>query len=162
MKRRANLKAKQESTIRKKQDVAEHKIKSGGITVPGVLRTISDPISIELFKSISIEGSDGSSLRNNTKLSRRQYYARLSAFMRNGMIVRKNGRNYRTAFGRIVYHTMLTLENAFANYYKLKAIDSIALAYDIPSDEHKKILDNLIADPEIRQILSARKNQGPS
>ena len=82
--------------------------------------------------------------------------------MRNGMVVRKHGRNYRTAFGKIIYHTILTLENGFANYYKLKAIDSIALAYDIPSEEHKKILDNLIADPEIRQILSARRNQGPS
>jgi hypothetical protein len=158
MQRRANLKSKQDKSIKKKQDHPEIKTKSDGVTVPSVLRSISDPISIELFKSISNEGSDGSSLRDNTKLSRRQYYSRLSAFMRNGMVARKQGRNYRTAFGRIVYHTILTLDNAFANYYKLKAIDSIGLAYDIPLEEHKKILDNLIADPEIRQILSARKN----
>ncbi len=158
MKRRASLKAKQQGSVRKKEGQNVGKTKSEGITVPSVLRTISDSISIELFKSISVEGSDGPSLRNNTKLTRRQYYSRLSAFMKNGMVARKHGRNYRTAFGRIVYHTILTLENAFANYYKLKAIDSIGLAYDIPLEEHKKILDNLIADPEIRQILSARKN----
>lgn len=162
MKRRARLKSKQHRSISKKQDHAETKIKSEGITVPSVLRTISDSISIELFKSISVEGSDGPSLRNNTKLTRRQYYSRLSAFARNGMVARKHGRNYRTAFGKIVYHTVLTLENAFAHYYKLKAIDSIGLAYDIPLEEHKKILDNLIVDPEIRQILSARRSNNPA
>jgi hypothetical protein len=162
MRRRAKLKSKQGSSVRKKQDLADLRTKTLGITIPSVLRTVSDPISIELFKAIAAEGSDGSTLRNSTKLSRRQYYSRLSAFMKNGMVTRKRGRNYRTAFGRIVYHTILTLENAFANYYKLKAIDSIGLAYDIPMEEHKKILDNLIADPEIRQILSARRTPNSS
>jgi hypothetical protein len=128
------------------------------MTVAGVLKTISDPISVELFKSISAEGSDGSALRSQTKLSRRQYYSRLSSFTRNGMLVRKNGKNYRTTFGKVVHHTILTIENAFMNYYKLKAIDSIGLSYDIPLEEHKKIIDNLITDPEIRQILLTKKN----
>jgi hypothetical protein len=162
MRRRAKLKSEQDSSVRKKQDIVDLRTKSLGITIPSVLRTVSDPISIELFKAIAAEGSDGSALRTSTKLSRRQYYSRLSAFMKNGMVARKRGRNYRTAFGRIVYHTILTLENAFANYYKLKAIDSIGLAYDIPVEEHKKILDNLIADPEIRQILSAKSIQNSS
>ena len=74
------------------------------------------------------------------------------------MLVRKNGRNYRTTFGKVVYYTLMTIENAFVNYYKLKAIDSIGLSYDIPQEEHKKIIDNLITDPEIRQILSTRRN----
>ncbi len=52
----------------------------------------------------------------------------------------------------------MTIENAFVNYYKLKAIDSIGLSFDIPQEEHKKIIDNLITDPEIRQILSTRRN----
>jgi hypothetical protein len=73
----------------------------------------------------------------------------------------KAWQNYRTTFGRIGYHSILTLENAFANY-KLKATDTIGLRfegyrYDIPLQEHKKIMDNLIADPEISQLLSARR-----
>jgi len=151
MQRRAKLKSKQDKTTR-------NKALDKGMTVAGVLKTISDPISVELFKSISAEGSDGSVLRSKTKLSRRQYYSRLSSFTRNGMLVRKNGRNYRTTFGKVVYHTILTIENAFVNYYKLKAVDSIGLSYDIPQEEHKKIIDNLITDPEIRQILLTRKN----
>ena len=153
MQRRAKLKSKQDKTTRNKALT-----KDKGMTVAGVLKTVSDPISVELFKSISAEGSDGSVLRSKTKLSRRQYYSRLSSFTRNGMLVRKNGRNYRTTFGKVVNHTILTIENAFVNYYKLKAVDSIGLSYDIPLEEHKKIIDNLITDPEIRQILLTRKN----
>jgi len=156
--RLAKLKSKQDKTARNKSLTVDRLIKNKGMTVAGVLKTISDPISVELFNSISAEGSDGSALRSKTKLSRRQYYSRLSSFTRNGMLVRKNGRNYRTTFGKVVYHTILTIENAFVNYYKLKAIDSIGLSYDIPQEEHKKIIDNLITDPEIRQILLTKKN----
>ena len=156
--RSAKLKSKQDKTARKKTMTDDNMIKNKGMTVAGVLKSISDPISVELFKSISTQGSDGSDLRSKTKLSRRQYYSRLSCFTRNGMLIRKNGRNYRTTFGKVVYHTILTIENAFVNYYKLKAIDSIGLSYDIPQEEHKKIIDNLITDPEIRQILLTKKS----
>jgi hypothetical protein len=159
MQRRAKLKSKQDKTTRNKALAVDRMTKDKGMTVAGVLKTISDPISVELFKSISAEGSDGSALRSRTKLSRRQYYSRLSSFTRNGMLVRKNGRNYRTTFGKVVNHTILTIENAFVNYYKLKAVDSIGLSYDIPLEEHKKIIDNLITDPEIRQILLTKKTE---
>ena len=69
------------------------------------------------------------------------------------MVIKKNGKNYRTTFGRVVYHTLMTIENALTNYYKLKAIDSIGLYHDIPQEEHKKIIDDLITDPDIKQIL---------
>ncbi|MGC1927513.1 MAG: hypothetical protein WA667_00945 [Candidatus Nitrosopolaris sp.] len=112
---------------------------------------------MELFKSISASGSDSSDLRSKARLSRRQYYSRLSNFTRNGMLIKKNGKNYRTTFVRVVYHTLMTIENAFVNYYKLKAIDSIVLYPDIPQEEHKKIIDTLITDPDIRQILFSLK-----
>lgn len=156
--RSAKLKSKQDKSARNKTPTEVRMIKNKDMAVAGVLKSISDPISVELFKCISAEGSDGSTLRSKAKLSRRQYYSRLSSFTRNGMLARKNGRNYRTAFGKVVYHTILTIENAFMNYYKLKAIDSIGLSYDIPLEEHKKIIDNLITDPQIRQILLTRKN----
>jgi hypothetical protein len=69
------------------------------------------------------------------------------------MVVRKNGQNYRTTFGRVVYHALMTIEKAYANYYSLKAIDSIGLYGSIPREEHNKIIDALITDQEIRRIL---------
>ncbi len=158
MQRSAKLRSKQEKTARNKTPTEARIAKTKGITVANVLKSISDPISVELFKTVSVAGSESSALRSKTKLSRRQYYSRISSFTRNGMLVRKNGRNYRTTFGKVVYYTLMTIENAFVNYYKLKAIDSIGLSFDIPQEEHKKIIDNLITDPEIRQILSTRRN----
>ena len=57
------------------------------------------------------------------------------------MLIKKNGKQYRTTFGRIVYYELITIEKAILNYYKLKAIDSIGLYNDMPHEEHKKIID---------------------
>jgi hypothetical protein len=128
-------------------------------SVASIFKTISDPISVDLFKNISETGSDSEDLMSKMRISRRQYYSRLSDFTRNGMVVRKDGKNQRTTFGGVVYHTLMTIEKAFVNYYNLKALDSIGLYSDIPREEHSKIIDTLIADPDIRKILSSVKNQ---
>lgn len=69
------------------------------------------------------------------------------------MLIKKNGKIYRSSLGRIVYHVLMMVENAFTNYYKLKAIDSIGLYNDIPQEEHKKIIETLITDPHLKQVL---------
>ena len=130
------------------------------MTVACVLKSIADPISLELFQSISAEGSERSDLISKKNLSLRQYYSRISNLTRNGMLIKKNGKNYRTTFGKIVYHMLNTIENAFTDYYKLKAIDSIRY-HDIPQEEHKKIIDKLITDQDIKDTLLARKNLLP-
>ncbi|MGB8934269.1 MAG: hypothetical protein WCC17_04090 [Candidatus Nitrosopolaris sp.] len=151
------MRSKQHKTTRIKIPTAARTTKTKSLTVASILKTISDPISVELFKSISATGSDSSDLRSRTRLSPRQYYSRLSNFTRNGMLIKKNGKKYRTAFGRIVYYELMTIEKAIVNYYKLKAIDSIGLYNDMPQEEHKKIVDALITDPDIREILSSSR-----
>jgi hypothetical protein len=128
-------------------------------SVANIFKTISDAISVELFKNISEEGNDTADLMSKTRLSRRQYYSRLSNFTRNGMVVRKNGQNHRTTFGRVVYHALMTIEKAYVNYYNLKAIDSIGLYGSIPREEHNKIIDRLITDQDIRKILFSVKDK---
>jgi hypothetical protein len=151
------LRSKQDKTTRIKIPTGARTTKTKSLTVASILKTISDPISVELFKSISAAGIDSSDLRSKTRLSPRQYYSRISNFTRNGMLIKKNGKKYRTTFGRIVYHELMTIEKAIVNYYKLKAIDSIGLLNDMPQEEHKKIIDTLITDPDIRQILFSLK-----
>jgi DNA-binding HxlR family transcriptional regulator len=128
-------------------------------SVASIFKTISDPISVHLFKSLSENGSDSADLMSTTGISRRQYYSRLSDFTRHGMVVRKDGKNNRTTFGRVVYHTLMTVEKAFVNYYNLKALDSIGAYSDIPREEHNKIIDTLITDSDIRNILLSVKNK---
>ena len=150
----AKLRSRQDKTSRIKIPTGARTAKTKSLTVASILKTIPDPISVELFKSISAAGIDSSDLRSKTRLSARQYYSRISNFTRNG---KKNGKKYRTTFGRIVYHELMTIEKAIVNYYKLKAIDSIGLFNDMPQEEHKKIIDTLITDPDIRQILFSLK-----
>ena len=121
-----------------------------------VLKSISDDESLELFRSIASSDSDSESLRNRTKMTRKQYYSRMSRLMRAGLIKRKNGKHSLTAFGKVIYETQITIENAINNYWKLKAIDSLEMSDDLPLEERKKLIDNLIENNGIREIL-ARK-----
>jgi predicted transcriptional regulator len=121
-----------------------------------VLKSISDDESLELFRFIANNDSDSESLRNGTKMTRKQYYSRMSRLMKAGLIKRKNGKHNLTAFGRIIYDTQITIENAINNYWKLKAIDSLEMSDDLPVEERKKLIDNLIENNGIREIL-ARK-----
>jgi predicted transcriptional regulator len=121
-----------------------------------VLKSISDDESLELFRFIANNDSDSESLRNGTKMTRKQYYSRMSRLMKAGLIKRKNGKHNLTAFGRVIYDTQITIENAINNYWKLKAIDSLEMSDDLPVEERKKLIDNLIENNGIREIL-ARK-----
>jgi predicted transcriptional regulator len=119
-----------------------------------VLKSISDEESLELFRSIALKDSDSESLRKKTKMTRKQYYSRMSRLMRTGLIKRKNGRHTLTAFGKVIYDTQITIENAINNYWKLKAIDSLEMSNDLPAEERKKLIDNLIENNGIREILA--------
>ncbi|MFL6317740.1 MAG: hypothetical protein ACJ73C_13540, partial [Nitrososphaeraceae archaeon] len=94
------------------------------------------------------------SLRKNSKMTRKQYYSRMSRLMRTGLIKRRNGRHTLTAFGKVIYDTQITIENAINNYWKLKAIDSLEMSNDLPAEERKKLIDNLIENNGIREILA--------
>jgi predicted transcriptional regulator len=121
-----------------------------------VLKSISDAESLELFRSIALKDSDSESLRNRTKMTRKQYYSRMSRLMKAGLIKRKNGKHNLTAFGKVIYDTQITIENAINNYWKLKAIDSLEMSNDLPAEERKKLIDNLIENNGIREILAKK------
>ena len=121
-----------------------------------VLKSISDDESLELFRFIANNDSDSESLRNRTKMTRKQYYSRMSRLMKAGLIKRKNGKHNLTAFGRVIYDTQITIENAINNYWKLKAIDSLEMSDDLPVEERKKLIDNLIENNGIREILAKK------
>ena len=119
-----------------------------------VLKSISDEESLELFRSIGTNGSDSISLRNKIKITRKQYYSRMSRLMKVGLIKRKNGKHTLTAFGKIIYDTQITIENAINSYWKLKAIDSLEVSDDLPLVERKTLIDSLIENINIREILA--------
>src|SRR5919202_5155781 len=108
-----------------------------------VIKSISDDDSLELFRSIAMKDSDSESLRSKTKMTRKQYYSRMSRLMKAGLIKRKNRKHTLTAFGKVIYDTQTRIESAVNNYWKLKVIDSLEMSKDLPAEERKKLIDNL-------------------
>jgi hypothetical protein len=124
-------------------------------SVADVLRSISDTMSLDLYKSIAnSNGERGDDLLARTRITRKQYYSRLSNLTKTGLIKRKHGIYSLTAFGKVVYDSEKSIENAFNIYWKLKAIDSIGITNELPIEEYSKIVDALIDNYEIKDMLT--------
>ena len=119
-----------------------------------LLFAISDKKASNIFKSIASAGSNTDILISQLKLTRKQYYSRMSRLLQAGLVKRQKGRYLLTAFGKVIYSAQMNLEakieNALDNYWKLKAIDSL----EMPSrEETGKVICALIENEEIKTIL---------
>ena len=124
------------------------------VSVVEILEAISDVKSLKLFNTIATKGGNSEDLSVQLKFSRKEYYSRMSRLMKTGMVKRKNGKHFLTAFGKIVYDAQVTVKKAVESYWKLKAIDSIDLSDEITVKERDKLIHTLLDDVEIREILS--------
>lgn len=118
-----------------------------------VLRTIADDKSLELFKTIAQGTINSENLKSKTKLTRKQYYSRLSRMTKAGLVRKKSGKYLLTAFGKVVYDSQKTVESALTSYWKLKAIDSLEMANELPKEEQQKLIDALLDNQELKGIL---------
>jgi hypothetical protein len=135
-------------------------MKSKMILVADVLKAVSDNRSLELFRIVALTKPDTDILISKTKLTRKQYYSRMSNLMKACLIKRKSGKHTLTAFGKVIYYTtLLSIENAINYYWKLKAIDSLEMANDLPGEERKKLIDSLIDNQEIKTVLVLYDNK---
>src|ERR671921_2292380 len=112
------LKVKEEAIIMSLQDN-----KSNNISLADVLSSISDDKSLSIFQLISDVNSNGEIILKKLDLSTKQYYSRISAMMATDLIKRQNGRYYLTAFGKVIYCSIMIAKNALHNYYKLKGVE---------------------------------------
>jgi predicted transcriptional regulator len=124
------------------------------VSVVEILEAISDVKSLKLFNTIATKGGNSEDLSVQLKLSRKEYYSRMSRLMKTGMVKRKNGKHFLTAFGKVIYDAQVTVKKAVESYWKLKAIDSIDLSDEITVKERDKLIQTLVDDAEIREILS--------
>jgi predicted transcriptional regulator len=124
------------------------------VSVVEILEAICDVKSLKLFSTIATKGGNSEDLSEQLKLSRKEYYSRMSRLMKTGMVKRKNGKHFLTAFGKVVYDAQVTIKRAVESYWKLKAIDSIDLSDEITVKEREELIQTLLDDVEIREILS--------
>ena len=123
------------------------------ISLADVLKSISDDKSLSIFQSIGHVNSNGEISISRLGLSRKQYYYRMSAMMKSGLIRRQSGRYYLTAFGKVIYCCIMIAKNALNNYYRLKAVEATE-GFDIPNEEFGKLLDTLIDDQQVKEFLT--------
>src|SRR5215469_17483313 len=126
-----------------------------------VLNAIHNPKAFDMFRSIASAHSNSDILITRLKLTRKQYYSRMSLLINGGLVKKEKGRYLLTAFGRIIYRAQLNLEAkleaALDNYWQLKAIDSSQLS----SEERRNIICALINDQEIKDILLIEEPHKP-
>jgi hypothetical protein len=119
-----------------------------------ILDAISDKKALNIFKSIASTSSNSDILISHLKLTRKQYYSRMSNLIRAGLVKRQKGRYFVTPFGMVIYSAQINLEvkieNAINNYWKLKAIASMDMS---SREESNKIISALIDNQEIKSIL---------
>jgi predicted transcriptional regulator len=101
--------------------------------VADVLNTISDDKSLTIFKIISLakgERAKTSDILSQTKLTRRQYYSRMLDLVNAGLVERRKniGKYVITSFGEQIYRGQRIIEDALNIFWKLKALDAIALS----------------------------------
>ena len=112
--------------------------------VAGVIKILSDDKTRLIFNTIFLESGDSSeTLRTELKLTRKQYYSRISRLIKAGLVKRQRGKYFVTAFGRVIFDSDRLLGTAIKNYWKLKAIDSLGVANDskMPKEQRNKIIE---------------------
>jgi hypothetical protein len=119
-----------------------------------ILNAIYEKKGSDIFKSIASTHSNSDILITHLKLTRKQYYSRMSLLTKAGLVKKEKGRYLLTALGKVIYSAQLDLEakfeSAFENYWKLKAVDSLQMS---SKEEREKVISALIDNQEIKSIL---------
>ena len=120
-----------------------------------VMLVLSDSRTMNLFRGIAHTNHNGDI--TNLRLTRKQYYSRMSELIKSGLIHRKKGRYHLTTFGKIVYdalmHIQLKIEYAIDNIWKLMAIDSLEVYEKTSKEELERIIDVLLDNNEIKDVI---------
>jgi len=124
-----------------------------GVSITNILKAIADDKSLVLFNTIAIAGGDSDILITRLGVTRKQFYLRMAALQKTGLISRRNRQYVLTSLGLIVYDAQLMIGKAINTYWKLKAIDSLEIEHRLPADERNKIIDTLIDNQDIIKIL---------
>ena len=132
-------------------------------TVLDVLKTIANDKSLVLFNTIALSNCDSDICIRGLELTRKQYYSRLSALLKAGLVKRGRGKYSLTTLGMIVYHSQEIIGKAVDQHWKLKAIDSIRASGnpELPQEQLHIIIDKLIANQEIKNIVLKQIKEKP-
>jgi predicted transcriptional regulator len=124
-------------------------------TTADVLKAIADDKSLVIFNMIALSSAGSNVVVSTLRISRKQYYSRLSSLLKAGLVRREKGEYSLTTFGIILYYSQKIIGRAVDQYWKLQAIDSIRSLGngELPPEQFHTIFDKLIDNQEIKHIL---------
>ena len=122
-----------------------------------ILRTLSDRASLKIISSVANDVISASEFSNRKDLSSKQYYSRTAQMIKKGLIRRNKGHLFLTSLGKISYHSLLKIDYAIKNYWKLKAIESMQDSSELRRDERTRIIKTIIGND--KTILKIFENQ---
>ena len=131
-----------------------------------ILISVSDDKSLILLDIIAAQPANSELLVRTSKLTRKQYYSRISRLTDSGVIAKKHGKYHLTSFGKIVYDAQKLIVKAIEISWKLAAVDSIessSLSNDhkLSADERNRIIDTLMeGNDDIREIVLGNGYRG--
>lgn len=119
------------------------------------MRLIMDGKSRLVFRTIFLMSGESSDvLLNQLKLTRKQFYSRITRLLKARLIRRHKGRYFLTSYGTVIYDIHRLLESTMKNYWELRSVDLVeANKEDMPKEERIKIIDELITNHQIKKIL---------
>jgi len=128
------------------------------ISITDVLNSISDEKTLDILNTIAVvkRKDDIYSMKEQIKLTKKQYYSRMHKLSVAGLIKRTNGKYFLTTFGKIIHEHYVGIQNAVNAYSKLRALDEILKndnKVDFSTKQRFEIIERLIQDPEIRKSI---------
>jgi predicted transcriptional regulator len=119
-----------------------------------ILNTIADEKALALLNLIATKkGYDSEQIVKFLELSRKEFYSRISRFIKVGLVKRQKGRYSITLFGRIVHEVEATIGEATSSHWKLRALDALEDSPALPEHEVKKVIDSLVDNELVRKIF---------
>jgi hypothetical protein len=125
------------------------------LSITSVLKVMSDDKSLVLFNNAIVSNNNRIISLKKINLSSKKYHDRLSSLLKTGLIKRHEGKYIPTSLGRVVYNSLMVIEEALSNYWKLEVIDQIEMShFDVPTEEVvTRLIKTLIDNHRISSIL---------
>ncbi|HEY7107832.1 MAG TPA: hypothetical protein VH415_00240 [Nitrososphaeraceae archaeon] len=128
------------------------------IDIGEILESISNNDSLQLFSTIALVGGTSSSLVQRLKLTRKQYYSKMSRLISTGLIKKHRGDFCLTLFGATVYEIIEELRLLSDRYWILKATRP---QINFTTNLLKENLEHAIVNEDRISVSSSKKLVAP-
>jgi hypothetical protein len=128
-----------------------------------VLRALSNPVGLKLFKLIATNTTSTDSsqvitsdfLNSQIKVTRKQFYSNMSRLVnKTGLILKKSGRYTLSNYGNVIFQGLNIINRGSECFWTLKALDKDGISSSgIPAEQMLKISARLIEDENIQRIV---------